>query len=746
MQKGISTPKHSTVILTGIIILILALYACNNQQEKREVPDSGASTGTDTIWFNQPLRIVQTVLRENDAFDYDVNGVVQYLRDNNANVLVVNAGGIVDFFQNTLPAANLNPFLNGRDLLREIVDACHAENIKVIGRIDFRGVEEHIYRQHPDWFGVNYDGTTQKTDYTTPELYAPCYLSYYRNEHAREFISLLLEDYKLDGIWHNSVHVRGICYCDRCKADYRQRMNKEIPAPDADRKLIGEYYGWKEGAAERHLSDMRSTVKKYGEDKAYAAEVFGMFDVDLPMTSGIDLYSGARYFDFLLSVGFLSNEEDLGYPAGHVRFLKSLAPEKQAVILFGTNGTTSRYIADPVEDLKVWMWETISSGGCLWNCNFTGMHPGTTMDKRNAYLTKIPYQYVEKYQSLLKDQQPFAPVKILYSKATRSYTGNDDPQKDDFGSAVTGMEKVLQEAHLPYGFIPDFRLTASELEGCELLILPNIACLSDQQVKTITEYVEQGGKLLATYSTSLFDENGNQRENFALSSLFGCSFQNQIFDTRKDAYQFITGRNELMSGFENTSMIMNGGKTLGCRQVDPDALTLTKLVPQLNNQPPEKAWKDTLTIESPVIISNSFGKGKVVYFANQPDKLFLETGHQDFSDMLQNAIGSLKPDPLITTDAPESVHVNITKNETEKCFIVSIINMTSAPERPLRRLIPVSDISVTLNLPDGYKLNGHQVLMNTNGFDFRKTTGNNLQINIGKLEDFASVAVFYELL
>src|SRR5882757_1322975 len=58
-------------------------------------------------WYNRPLRILQTVLREPDATDYDAKAVVAYMEKSGSNILVVNGGGIVDFFQNPLPAANI---------------------------------------------------------------------------------------------------------------------------------------------------------------------------------------------------------------------------------------------------------------------------------------------------------------------------------------------------------------------------------------------------------------------------------------------------------------------------------------------------------------------------------------------------------------------------------------------------------------------------------------------------------------
>jgi hypothetical protein len=40
-----------------------------------------------SFWYNQPLRILQTVLREPDASSYDANAVVAYMEKSRCNTL-----------------------------------------------------------------------------------------------------------------------------------------------------------------------------------------------------------------------------------------------------------------------------------------------------------------------------------------------------------------------------------------------------------------------------------------------------------------------------------------------------------------------------------------------------------------------------------------------------------------------------------------------------------------------------------
>jgi hypothetical protein len=96
---------------------------------------------------------------------------------------------------------------------------------------------------------------------------------------------------------------------------------------------------WKEKVADRHMEHMKRAVKAFGEDKVYTAEVFNMFYGTYQIDLGIDLYNARDHFDFLVSVAFLTPNqerivyEDLFYAGSVVRFLKSMAPEKEAIIL-----------------------------------------------------------------------------------------------------------------------------------------------------------------------------------------------------------------------------------------------------------------------------------------------------------------------------------------------------------------------------------------------------------------------------
>ena len=89
------------------------------------------------------------------------------------------------------------------------------------------------------------------------------------------------------------------------------------------------------------------------------------------------------------------------------------------------------------------------------------------------------------------------------------------------------MYQALIDARMPFEMVHDRMLDAERIGRFKLLLLPNIAALSDAQCGQLRDYVRKGGSIVATYETSLYDEWGKRRADFGLADLFGVSFQAQ---------------------------------------------------------------------------------------------------------------------------------------------------------------------------------------------------------------------------
>ena len=706
------------------------------------------------FWYQKQLRMLQTVFREPDIMQYDAAAVVDYLKKTHTNCIIVNAGGIIDFFDNDTELGRRNSFMTTEDLLGDLTKECHENGIRVMVRVDFRGVEKTRYEQKPDWFGQEADGSPKMG---WEIIHRPCYNSVYANEHAVIFIHHMMDRYDIDGVWENCVGFGdGPCYCQKCRTMFREATGGEIPTGISyDSDGFARYRAWKAGCADAHLRRMRDAVKSHGEEKAFCAEIFGMFHASNALRTGIDLYNAKDHFDFLVSPAFQDGSanperkwDTLTYAASSMRFLKAINSDKQTVLLYGNNGTKWRYVKAPTVETKIWMWEAASVGAGFWNCMFNGQDPARTMDRRNQGIETEVYQYLQDNEELLDGQCPKAEVGIFYSKFSRDALGNDSEEKDQYGVFIKGVERALVESHIPYGFVPDQDFTRESLRGISTLILPNAALMSEEQIEIIREYVREGGGLVASYESSLYNENGVRRPDFGLGDVFGVSFTGMRKDTAFDCYQLIRKMHPVLDGMgaQETSVLMNEGSTLLCKPLEgrEDGVVCT-YVPMIYNQPPEYAWIPKMQTDFPTIMENAYGKGKVIYFSNQTDKLVFTNGHEDFWNTFINAVNwTRKDETCLQVKAPASVHVVLMEKKDQPGHkVISFVNTTGGWSRPMRDISPVYDIEALVTLEGKGTLK--TTIMKGDGTitieEVKQEGKRRARIMVRELKEFAAIAI-----
>jgi hypothetical protein len=112
------------------------------------------------------------------------------------------------------------------------------------------------------------------------------------------------------------------------------------------------------------------------------------------------------------------------------------------------------------------------------------------------------------------------------------------------------MAQVLLQHQIPFRYVLSDRLTGpGGLDGLSLLVLPHVLPISDSTARQIRAFVENGGGLLATGRSSLYDEGMRQRTDYALADLFGVSFSRELEESHADAAHFnASGRVCLVPG------------------------------------------------------------------------------------------------------------------------------------------------------------------------------------------------------
>lgn len=196
-------------------------------------------------WMREPIRWVQTNLRETDAA-LDPQRLVSQLADMRANVLLLGMGGITAYYPTTTPFHYASPFLpKGTDMFGTVLQEAHRQHIRVVGRFDLSKTQKQVYDKHPEWFFRKANG--EPVIYNG--LYSTCINGGYYRDQGMKILAEALDRYDVDGLFFNmfgnqskdySGNDVGLCHCDSCQRKYREMFHKELPdkADDDYRKFM----------------------------------------------------------------------------------------------------------------------------------------------------------------------------------------------------------------------------------------------------------------------------------------------------------------------------------------------------------------------------------------------------------------------------------------------------------------------------------------------------------------------------
>jgi len=108
---------------------------------------------------------------------------------------------------------------------------------------------------------------------------------------------------------------------------------------------------------------------------------------------------------------------------------------------------------------------------------------------------------------------------VLHTDFTQS--GQKGETVGDIHEEFNGFYDALVKNVVPCDVIDEESVRSEDIGKYDLLILPNVACIGHAFDDNLRSYVNNGGNVIASFETSICDENGNRGQNLALADLFG---------------------------------------------------------------------------------------------------------------------------------------------------------------------------------------------------------------------------------
>ena len=470
-----------------------------------------------------------------------------------------------------------------------VVDACHKYGMKAYLHLTASAVPASFIKEHQDWMTLSLrDGRTKKV-WTLN--WACLNNAAFQKEYFYRLENLIRKT-GADGLMVDETSTMlDSCGCPTCRRKFKQDTGREIPKNDISwlgdisSPLFQTFLKWRNQNCVNFNKKIKKILLSYvpnGTILSYYA--LPHYEICWKQHGiSIDLLDN---FADIIGWEVITRGIDQYWPVfiANLKLIRAVSENKE--------GNIYTIIARPNYANTYFFWLLSTSQGAhkYWSGH-------DSREIKNARAPLIQWEMV--YKNLLAGLRSFADTAVLISTRNsnliKNPSGNINREDSYFAICNT-----LSLEHIPYKAIVDKDIQSSNLSSkAKTIIMMNVGLLSDKETEVIREFVKNGGTLIASAETSLYNERGIKRSNFALADLFGCNYKRLV--KGKSTLQLkkkfpvlgdITGAINQPDGFcavESTS----SAKILGDLQKG--------------------------NARFPGLLFNTYGKGKVIYFAGPPE-------------------------------------------------------------------------------------------------------------------------------
>ncbi len=621
-----------------------------------------------------------------------------------------------------------------------------------------------MFAAHPDWRSVDAPGgPIPEVDLQThPEGGWMCQMGPWGDYLIEILAEILTQFPEVDGFGFDGIHHRQACYCEHCVEAWRKATGIEPPAPDMKNPDFRRYQLFMDRRMEQFVEHMQARIKGINPDAAIVtwttnAGRFGHFkEIPRSMSSRMNLLFDAPAQEYWLDE---TNRGMTVVPAFSSAYIWAIANHRVAYSepYLMTHGNPYGPDSFPPHEQLCRVMQIITHG------SFASLAPGWNQSLRAPTLDAFREMGARAKWLTRKKPEPWAA--LLMSDQTRIFYGQSPEEVEKrYLSNVLGAYRVLLEEHLPVTVLTDWQITPEKLAPYKVLVLPNSACLSQEQLTVIETYVRNGGGLVASLDASRFDELGNPRKDFGLAELFGVTFQGvpiegggtpgeidsafakgidaNYWNKRKNIFDFVRIKNPVLGNPKLDLYLADTPVTFKGQAVLVEAKT-TDAEPLGTITPRQEGERKTF----PGILARKYGEGRVVYLAAGLDSAYYLYPYPYqrliLEEAYQWAAGSVPP---VEVHAPMCVQSAVYRKEDtgSKQIIVHLFNGIisnsnhALPDEdvPLREeMVPIREIKTAFH---GYDIS--RVHLEPGGTDLpTEVSGTNVTVTVPELTLHAMV-------
>jgi len=384
--------------------------------------------------------------------------------------------------------------------LKVMTNACHRNNIRVVGHLTACCVLDTYFKNHPDQAMIDLrDGEPIFFKRYGTHMMCPNNPDF-RNEYLKT-VEKVVRETGLDGLMVDETEWLPaewtVCGCEHCRRLFKEQTGYDIP-DYRDSSVFGNFENpvfraWLKFRLEtmgNFLSEIKSTLDNVKQEMLFTGCYCEALSPFVANYYGMDLEDMNRS----LNVSFFECE-----PANPWSFRYNVA-EASYYKAFGPSFYLG-YSVTPTQQFYNWAFAK-TCGLNLW------AFPQIKIE--------FPYLWEKKWEKVFMNDGVLCNTALVFSSPSKNYLRDAHTTVNEY----QGWAQTMTEAHIPFETVIASRLGNTDLSKYSTLILPDVACLSDNEINAISNYVQNGGYVIATGRTSQYDETGNTRSEPGMTTLF----------------------------------------------------------------------------------------------------------------------------------------------------------------------------------------------------------------------------------
>jgi hypothetical protein len=559
----------------------------------------------------------------------------------------------------------------------------------------------------------------------------------------REAIRVVVRElcaHDIDGVYFDSPSAfgyTGICFCDSCRTNFKkfsglslERLSgfvkKDTPdglpfewddiSADSDMSALVAWYTWANELTKQDLLEFRKVIHASGKVMLChnGATWIGTSLLDqYRIPDGFMVEASRESYDRLMT-GMMGASMARPHKKVAQMYLGSYAvswfgepPDEDPWVVHNTN----------LEDRDETRMEGFANLACgneplyaTANRVYFKVGSGSVKPAREVFA------FMKRVESIHKDSEPVPYVTVVPTwESLQRWRARGRSWNWPLMTQAFGL--VMLDERISVDVNPSTEMSEEWLARQRVIALCGASGISNTDAGRLTAWVHQGGGLLATYDTGLYDGEGRLRTNGgALKEVLGVEMKGEPLTSQPECYYRVKERHAALGEYGPGAVVEGDGRLVPV-QLTGEAKLLAE------------CWNlGTNEVRGPAVVVNRYGNGRAIYVSGSLEANYLYDRVRSTAQLLGSIVrylggGAVVPFKL---QAPRGVYgvLRRAKNGDLVLWVLGNVGFKDAAGGLMRQeYMPVPGVEVSIRIPEGRQVKGMQLKRAEQSLPFKVEDG-----------------------